>query len=93
VTLKAIYEWVEERSRLFQLFVMFLIVASMLLSTAVVYQTGGSFVVYTHTMYVPVVLAGLVFGVPGGVLVALIGGVMLGPFMPMMWPPAHLSRR
>lgn len=83
MTLKAIYEWVEERSRLFQLFVLLLIVASMVLSAAVVYRTGGSFVVYTHTMYVPVVLAGLVFGVPGGVMVALVGGVMLGPFMPL----------
>ncbi len=83
MTLRSLYEWVEERSRLFRLFVLLLIVASMLLSAAVVYRTGGSFVVYTHTMYVPVVLAGLVFGVWGGVLAALVGGVMLGPFMPL----------
>lgn len=83
MSLKAVYEWVEERSRLFQSVVLLLIIASLLLSTILVYRTGGSFVVYTHTMYVPVVLAGLVFGVPGGVLVALIGGVMLGPFMPL----------
>ena len=34
-------------------------------------------------MYVPVVLGGIAFGVPGGLLCAVVGGLALGPFMPI----------
>lgn len=48
-----------------------------------VYATGGIKYVYSHSMYIPVLLSGFVFGVKGGVVVGLIGGVALGPFMPI----------
>ena len=48
-----------------------------------VYETGGVKFVYSHSMYVPILLAGLVYGFRGGVLVGLFGGVILGPFMPL----------
>lgn len=51
--------------------------------TALVYITGGSRYVYSHSMYVPVVAAGFLFGVRGGVLAALAGGLALGPWMPI----------
>lgn len=48
-----------------------------------VYQTGGIKFVYSHSMYIPIVLAGFIFGVRGGVVVAIVGGITLGPFMPI----------
>ena len=39
--------------------------------------------VYSHSMYFPVLLAGFVFGIGGGVLAGLLGGIALGPFMPI----------
>jgi diguanylate cyclase len=48
-----------------------------------VYTTGGIKFVYSHSMYLPIVLSGFVFGVKGGVLIGMIGGVVLGPLMPI----------
>lgn len=52
-------------------------------TTALVYATGGIRFSYSHLMYVPIVLAGIAFGVPGGLLAALVGGIALGPLMPL----------
>ena len=46
------------------------------------YATGGVRFAYLHLMYVPVVLSALAFGVPGGVLAGIAGGLLLGPGMP-----------
>ena len=55
-----------------------------LLGTAwLVYATGGVRFAYLHVMYVPVVLGALAFGVPGGVLAGIAGGLLLGPIMPI----------
>ena len=48
-----------------------------------VYATGGVRFAYLHVMYVPVVLSALAFGVPGGVLAGMAGGLLLGPLMPL----------
>ena len=48
-----------------------------------VYATGGVRFAYLHLMYVPVVLSALAFGVPGGLLAGIAGGVLLGPLMPL----------
>ncbi|MDY0317660.1 MAG: EAL domain-containing protein [Candidatus Izemoplasmatales bacterium] len=50
---------------------------------AVVYFTGGIKYVYSHTMYIPILLAGIFFGFKSGLLVGLIGGILLGPLMPI----------
>lgn len=47
-----------------------------------VYATGGVRFAVLHTMYLPVILAALVFGIRGGVLAGLAGGLLLGPYMP-----------
>ena len=53
------------------------------LSWAFVYLTGGIKFVYSHTMYIPIMLSAFFFGIPGGVIAALVGGIILGPFMPV----------
>lgn len=49
----------------------------------IVYLTGGIKYVYSHSMYVPIVLAGMLYGTRGGVLIALLGSLVLGPYMPI----------
>lgn len=49
----------------------------------VVYTTGGIKFVFSHSMYLPILLAGLIYGFWGGLGVAIIGGVALGPYMPI----------
>ncbi len=53
------------------------------ISVATVYFTGGIQFVYSHSMYIPIIAAGISFGVPGGVVAGIVGGTLLGPFMPI----------
>lgn len=53
------------------------------LVTALVYATGGTAFAWLHLMYIPVLLAAAFFRVPGGLLAAVIAGLLLGPFMPL----------
>ena len=48
-----------------------------------VYATGGIKYVYSHSMYIPILLAGIIFGLKGGLLVGLVAGIILGPLMPI----------
>lgn len=48
-----------------------------------VYMTGGIAYVYSHTMYIPILLAGVILGVRFGALTGIIAGVLLGPLMPI----------
>lgn len=82
-SLTSIYYWIEERSRGFRIATLLLVLLTLALGTLIVYYTGGSYVVYTHSMYVPVVISGLVFGLRGGLIAALTAGFLLGPLMPL----------
>ena len=44
--------------------------------------TGGIRYVYSHTMYLPILFAGLALGAKWGVIAGILGGLMLGPLMP-----------
>ena len=48
-----------------------------------VYTTGGIKFVFSHTMYIPIILASFVFQVRGGVIIGILAGLALGPFMPI----------
>lgn len=48
-----------------------------------VYVTGGIKYVYSHSMYLVVLLGGFLLGIRGGVLVGLLAGIVLGPIMPI----------
>jgi len=68
-------------------------VAVLALATAwLVHATGGVRFATLHLMYVPVVLAALAFGVPGGVLAGIAGGLLLGPWMPQDTSTGEVQR-
>jgi len=48
---------------------------------------------YSTFMYVSIVLGGIAFGVPGGLLAAIAGGLLLGPIMPITPTPARCRSR
>ncbi|MGN6581040.1 MAG: putative bifunctional diguanylate cyclase/phosphodiesterase [Bordetella sp.] len=61
-----------------------IVIVALALATAwLVYATGGIRYSWSHLIYVPVVLGGFAFGVWGGVLAGIIGGLALGPLMPI----------
>ncbi len=49
----------------------------------VVYATGGVKFATLHLIYLPVIVAGLVFGTAGGITGGIIAGLVLGPYMPL----------
>ena len=55
--------------------------------TSLVYYTGGLKFVYSHAMYLPILMAGFRFGLLGGFLAGILGGLCLGPFMPLTVQP------
>lgn len=50
---------------------------------ALVRAAGGSRTAVPHVFYVPIVLAALPFGIPGGLLAGLAATLLSGPFMPL----------
>ncbi len=78
-----LFEWLSLHMRTIRI-----VMAPMLLILVIgvgflVYATGGVKFAYLHSMYLPVMLAGFVFGVRGGLLIGLIGGIAVGPFTPI----------
>jgi predicted signal transduction protein with EAL and GGDEF domain len=51
--------------------------------TWLVHSTGGAKFATLHIMYLPIILAALVFGAGGGIAAGAVGGLLLGPYMPL----------
>lgn len=60
----------------------FLILVLLIAGDIIVEATGGTAFAYIHLLYIPIVLAGFVFSVRGGVIAAIIAGILMGPYMP-----------
>jgi|GEM_PF-448250 len=66
-----------------KIFMAITITAAVPLVYLLVYRTGGIKYVYSHTMYLPIIAAGIFFGFRGGLVIALVGGILLGPLIPI----------
>lgn len=49
----------------------------------IVYASGGTQFACVHLMYIPIIIAAFIFNIKGGIGVALLSGIILGPFMPV----------
>lgn len=49
----------------------------------VVYFTGGTKKVFVHLMYIPIILSSLFWGTSVGLIVGVICGILVGPFIPL----------
>ncbi len=64
-------------------YVIAFVVIAALLVCFLVYFTGGIKHSYSHTMYVPILIAGIGLGWKWGIGIGIFGGLLLGPFMPI----------
>ena len=78
-----LFTWVQRNGRRLQWCMVPAIVTMMAGVFLLVYVTGGIKYVFSHSMYIPIMLGGLVFGMRGGILMGLAAGLILGPFMPI----------
>lgn len=70
-------------TRIFYFMCSLIVVLLLGFSWYIVYMTGGTAYVYLHLIYVPIMFASFSLGVRGGVLTAILAGIILGPFMPL----------
>ena len=59
------------------------VIIALAICTHIVYIGGGTQFVWPYLMLMPIALAGMIFNMPGGVLVGIIGALLLGPYMPL----------
>lgn len=76
-------DWVERHKIIIRRLMIPILLTSAALVYLLVFLTGGIKYVYSHSMYIPILLAGFVFGIKGGAVMAIIAGIILGPFMPI----------
>ncbi len=60
-----------------------LVIVALLVSVYFLVLSTGPTFVFANAMYLPIVIASVIFGCKGGVLTALVGGLMIGPFIPL----------
>jgi EAL domain-containing protein (putative c-di-GMP-specific phosphodiesterase class I)/GGDEF domain-containing protein len=78
-----LFAWADRHFREIRLILAPLFVLMVAGVYALVYYTGGIKFVYSHSMYLPILLSGIVFGIRGGVFIGALGGFALGPLMPI----------
>ncbi|RYY78066.1 MAG: GGDEF domain-containing protein [Moraxellaceae bacterium] len=90
---KMLLIWVDDHRKTVRMVSLPLIILLLIGITILFNHTGGVKLGYSHAMYIPVLLAGFVFGWRGGVLVGLVAGFMLGQAMPheLLGGEAHNS--
>lgn len=59
------------------------IVLGLVMAAILVHQTGGTQYAYPYLILLPVIFAGAVFKVPGGLIAAAAAALALGPWMPL----------
>lgn len=59
------------------------IIAMEFVITAIVYISGGT-TSFVHLMYIPIILSVVVFNIKTGIMMSLLAGLLLGPYMPLV---------
>ncbi len=67
--------------------IVFFLFALSLFVGCLVYNTGGITYVFSHTMYVPIILSSMIFGIKGALIASVVCGLILGPYMPITTEP------
>lgn len=78
-----VFYWVERNIITKKRSILLILLAMAALVGFFVYATGGIKYVYSHSMYIPILLAGFFYGLKAGLAMGLIAGLILGPFMPI----------
>lgn len=82
-TIQKMTYWTNQLYKLHRWIIMVAIWLSLPLIGFFVYTTGGIKFVFSHTMYMPIVLSGLIFGGTWGIVIGAVAGLIVGPWMPL----------
>ena len=76
-------QWIETYKRRLKILSIPALLLLLAAGFVLVYVTGGIKYVFSHTLYIPILLGGFIFGWKGGIITGILGGIILGPFMPL----------
>ncbi len=76
-------ERIDQYRRAIHLFAVPFLLAMTFSVYTLVYMTGGIKFVYSHTMYLIILLAGFLLGSRAGLFFGILAGIVLGPMMPI----------
>lgn len=68
------------RNNLLQIIIIFALIIA---ASLIVYVTGGTEYAFAHVMYIPIIIAAFFYNIKGSVVTAFLGGLLLGPLMPL----------
>lgn len=83
MSISTFYRWIDLYNRRIRLLATPLLFVFMVGVYFVVMNTGGIKYVFAHAMYLAIVLSAVIYGALGGVAAAIIGGLILGPYVPI----------
>lgn len=82
LVLKIVRTW-KSPSKKHHILFSFIIISLLVLTWLIVYFYGGKTNAYVHFMYLPIIFSSFFWGPIVGVLTAIIGGIIIGPCMPL----------
>ena len=65
-----------------KLYVYLTIATLLIIGTFMVLAAGGTHLSYVHFMYIPIIIGGITFSIPGGLIVAALASLIFGPYFP-----------
>ena len=83
MSISTFYRWIDQHNRRIRALATPLLFAFMVGVYFIVMNTGGVKYVFSHSMYLPIVVSAVLFGAAGGLVAALVGGLILGPYVPI----------
>lgn len=83
MSISTFYRWIDLHNRRIRTFAIPLLLAFMIGVYFIVMNTGGIKYVFGHAMYLAIVFSAVIFGVLGGITAAVVGGLILGPLVPI----------
>ena len=81
--LLVLFEWTDRHQRPIHLYAAPILLLLVIAVYSLVYMTGGIKFVYSHSMYIIILLSGFILGIRGGIFFGLVAGAVLGPLMPI----------
>ena len=83
MSISTFYRWIDQHNRRIRTIAIPLLLAYMVGVYFIVMNTGGIKYVFSHSMYLAIILSAIIYGALGGVVAAIVGGLLLGPFVPI----------
>lgn len=67
----------------FKIISFLILIAIVFISAGIVYMSGGT-TAFVQLMYIPIILSVFIFDIKTGIIISVLAGATLGPFIPLV---------